>query len=506
MAKTSKTVPQKEVASSSQPAGGKTLVEPRLEECIPGECALNSDFKIDKASLIPGLGKDAVMRPLSSEEEISILTPKLAKDKKRKKTSTSKDPKPKKKKARKSKKNIIHLTKDYVRHPRKEDKKEKEDDSGLVARVGMCTEAPKATESVKAIETPSRDEGVSGRDLGEVPESPRIEDASHDKEPTVGTAIRAGLEAPRDGDNAPSDPLGAIEIGGSPLLPLFSEEMIQEARALKTPSIEGDHGREDPFHDYFTRVEDATGLSNLEVSRKDSGEASSLFNEAQQAMNRASALHREVFSRSRAELSRYEADIQRLTEERNSLNLLSGQKEENIKDLRTELATAHKDQTNRIEQEVDVMKAETLGWKESMDRLAAKKEVARAQLSSVESQLRGMKEKSLAQGKKIEEIEARLASELAKAKSEAEKAKAELEVIVAVYWADAEAAQVQARKGNPRGDPRSRFRSYRRDIKAKEHEADAGAVASSNDDDDGSKSGSENGEDLDGEEAAPEEN
>ena len=29
-------------------------VEPRLEECVPGGCALNSDFKTDKASSIPG--------------------------------------------------------------------------------------------------------------------------------------------------------------------------------------------------------------------------------------------------------------------------------------------------------------------------------------------------------------------------------------------------------------------------------------------------------------------
>ncbi|XP_070041189.1 uncharacterized protein [Nicotiana tomentosiformis] len=314
-------VPQKENTSSSWPVGDKTSVEPRPEECVLGVCVLTSDFKIDKASSVPGLGKDAVMRPLSGEEETSIPTPKLAQDKKRKKTSTSEDPKPKKKKARKSK---------------EEDEEEEEDDSGLVARVGISTEAPKATESVKAAETPSRDEEVSGRDLGKVPESSRIEDASHHNEPTVGMVVGAGLEAPRDGENAPSDPLGDIEMRGSSLLPSFFEEMIQEARALKTPSIEGAHGREDPFRDYFTGVEDATGLSDLEVSRKDSGGVSSLFNEAQKALNRASTFYREAFSRSQVELSRYEADIQRLTKERNALNLLGGQKEEKIKDLRAE--------------------------------------------------------------------------------------------------------------------------------------------------------------------------
>ncbi|XP_070050188.1 uncharacterized protein [Nicotiana tomentosiformis] len=233
-----------------------------------------------------GLGKDAVMRPLSGEEETSILAPKPAKDKKRKKTSISEDPESKKKADRKPKKNIILLIEDSVRRLREEEEEEEENDSRLVARVGMSTEALKATESVKAAETPSRDEGVLGRDFGEVPESSRIEDASHHNEPT--------------------------------------------------------------------------------------------------------------------------------------------QKVKRIEQYR---------------EEINMMKAETLGWKEGMDRFTAKKETTRAQLSLVESQLRDMKEKSSAQ--------------------------------------------------------------------AREHEADAGVLTSSDDDgddDDGTKSGFENEEDLDEEEASPEEN
>ncbi|XP_070047241.1 uncharacterized protein [Nicotiana tomentosiformis] len=186
----------------------------------------------------------------------------------------------------------------------------------------------------------------------------------------------------------------------------------------------------------------------------------------------------------------------------------------------------------RIEQfreEVDMMKAEILGWKESMDRFPTGKEVARAQLSSVESQLRGMKEKSSAQAKQIEELEARLASELAKAKSEAEKAKPDADTIVAVYRADVETAQVQAREATKTAQTQAHWIAElakcqsRREtleeihargfdltdeiIKAREIKADVGALASSDgDDDDGSNIGSENGEDLNGEEAAPEEN
>nr|XP_033513364.1 GRIP and coiled-coil domain-containing protein 2-like [Nicotiana tomentosiformis] len=174
--------------------------------------------------------------------------------------------------------------------------------------------------------------------------------------------------------------------------------MIREARALKTLFVEEGHRREDPFCDNFTGVEDATRLSDLEVSSKNSSEASGLFNEVQQALNRASELHREAFSRSRAELSRCEADLRGLTEDRNALKLLCRQREEEIKDLRAELAKAHQDQSDLIEQqkievigklreEVDTMKAETLGWKEGMDRFAADTETALSQLSSAKSQL-----------------------------------------------------------------------------------------------------------------------
>ncbi|XP_070040736.1 uncharacterized protein [Nicotiana tomentosiformis] len=244
-------------------------------------------------------------------------------------------------------------------------------------------------------------------------------------------------------------------------------------------------------------VEDATGLSDLEVSRKDSGEASSLFSEAQQALNRASALHREAFSWSPAELRRCEVDLRGLTEEMNALKLLCGQKEKETKDLRAELAKAHQDQIDLIEQ--------------------------------AESQLQGMREKISIQAKKIEELKARLASKLAKAKSEAEKAKAEAEVIVAVYRDNAEAAQVQAREAAETAQTRAYWIGKlakcpsRREtlkeihargfdltneiVKARDHEAEAGALATSDndDDDDGSKSGSENGEDRDGEDAAPRE-
>ncbi|XP_070040586.1 uncharacterized protein [Nicotiana tomentosiformis] len=151
-----------------------------------------------------------------------------------------------------------------------------------------------------------------------------------------------------------------------------------------------------------------------------------------------------------------------------------------------------------------------------MDRFAAEKEVARAQLSSTENQLQSMKEKSSAQVRRIEELEARLAYELATAKSDAQKAKADADAFVAVYRADAEVAQVQAREAAETTDTRAywaaeltKCRSRRETLeeihargfdltgeikRAKELEADAEALASDDDDDDddddGSKSGS----------------
>ncbi|XP_070042574.1 uncharacterized protein [Nicotiana tomentosiformis] len=162
-----------------------------------------------------------------------------------------------------------------------------------------------------------------------------------------------------------------------------------------------------------------------------------------------------------------------------------------------------------------------------MDRLAAENKIVQAQPLSTASQLQGIKEKSVVQARTIEELEARLVSELAKAKSDAEEAKANADAFVAVYQADAEAAQVQAREVSETAKTRAQWvgelakcRSRRETLeeihargfdltkeikRAKELKADAEALAS-DDDDDGSKSGSDSGEEHDGEETTPGDN
>lgn len=90
--------------------------------------------------------------------------------------------------------------------------------------------------------------------------------------------------------------------------------------------------------------------------------------------------------------------------------------------------------------------AETLEWKQNMNRLASEKDAARAQLSSVEHQLQSMKEENLVGTKKIEELEAQLSIELTKTSSEARRVKANTEKVVAVYRVDAEAAHALAKE------------------------------------------------------------
>ncbi|XP_070055133.1 uncharacterized protein [Nicotiana tomentosiformis] len=138
----------------------------------------------------------------------------------------------------------------------------------------------------------------------------------------------------------------------------------------------------------------------------------------------------------------------------------------------------------------------------------------------------------MVQARRIEELEARLASVVAKAKSDAEKAKADADALVDVYWADVEAAQIQAREAAETADTRAHWvaelakcRSLRETLeeihargfdlaeeikRAKELEADAEALVSNdedddNDDDDGSMSGFEKGGggEPDREETAP---
>ncbi|XP_070049938.1 uncharacterized protein [Nicotiana tomentosiformis] len=206
---------------------------------------------------------------------------------------------------------------------------------------------------------------------------------------------------------------------------------------------------------------------------------------------KASVLHHKAFFQSRGELSRYEAEVRKLTEERDTLKLLSEQREGEAKGLRAELEASRKEQVELAEQvqrifefnnidsglmannlvsqveqkfdvirqlrtEVDVVKLEAEEWKKNMDCLASKKETTRTQLASAEAQLLSLKDKSLVQAKKIEEFQSqlssancdreRLAIELAAARTKVEKTMENVDAMVVVYQSNIKAAQVRAKE------------------------------------------------------------
>ncbi|XP_070003758.1 uncharacterized protein [Nicotiana sylvestris] len=192
----------------------------------------------------------------------------------------------------------------------------------------------------------------------------------------------------------------------------------------------------------------------------------------------------------RAELSQCEAELWKVSNEEKALRLLCSQKEEELKDLRAELAKAQTNQAELDEQvtatlieygllgptseantsisqlqqklemigqlrgEIDQVKADCHRWKKNMDQLAANKEAVIVQLTSAETQLRGIKEKGLAQSKKIEELEVELSrdrAEAAQTKAEVEKTKATTDKTIFVYLRDATAVQAELREASDRG-------------------------------------------------------
>nr|XP_033509628.1 uncharacterized protein LOC117274450 [Nicotiana tomentosiformis] len=185
------------------------------------------------------LGKDAILRPPSGEEETPALVPKPTKDHKRKRASTSEDPQPKIRAARKPRKNTIPLTEESVRCLRDEDEEEEENDvSVLVARVKKTIDAPKAAGSMVVYEPFPRTEGISEKGSGKAPELLEIEDTSHRSQQTVDIFEGTDPEHLRTEQNAPSD---------LPTLPAFSEGAIREAQALGTLEIGRFHEGEIPF-------------------------------------------------------------------------------------------------------------------------------------------------------------------------------------------------------------------------------------------------------------------
>nr|XP_033516733.1 uncharacterized protein LOC117281052 [Nicotiana tomentosiformis] len=268
----------------------------------------------------------------------------------------------------------------------------------------------------------------------------------------------------------------------------------------------------DPYQDCFTGVGDASDI----------GDASLLLEEAQRFITRA-------ISRFRVDLGQCEVELQKVSGERDALRILCSQNDEAIKDLQADLAKAHEEEAEldkqvslillkygfdstvevnpslsqlqqkvemigSLREEVDQIKAGCNWWKETIDRLAAEKETILTNLLSADVQLQNVKQKSSAQAKRIEELEA----QLAEAKAEVESSKILADRSIAVYPDDAEAAQIEAREAADTADTRAhwiaelaKYRSQRETLeeihvrgldlteeikKAKELEAEAEAL------------------------------
>ncbi|XP_070016601.1 nucleoporin nup211-like [Nicotiana sylvestris] len=163
-------------------------------------------------------------------------------------------------------------------------------------------------------------------------------------------------------------------------------------------------------------------------------------------------IHKRAFSKSQADLARCEAELKKTLEERDVVKALYAKKEIKIHDLRVELTQACQGQAEYVEKfqqkadlkaklrkELKMKENETLGLRQGMHNLASEKETLREQLASLEHQLQGVKEDSQDRGLEIEELKAKSAAELAKAKSD-------VAAIMASYRADVEAASARARE------------------------------------------------------------
>ncbi|XP_019265226.1 PREDICTED: uncharacterized protein LOC109242819 [Nicotiana attenuata] len=210
---------------------------------------------------------------------------------------------------------------------------------------------------------------------------------------------------------------------------------------MRTPDVETTHEGSDIFRECLAGVEDGPDP-----------DAPFIFDEAQRLFRQAVLFHRQAFSKSRAELARCEAELRKLMEERDDHKRLYVQKEEEVRDLRVELAKARQEQTELIEkaqqkgelveqlrENLKMKEVETLGWKQHMNCLASEKDTLREQLTSIERQLQNAKEESLARSRTIEELEAKSAAELTKAKYQAE-------AFESSYRADAKAANTWAQE------------------------------------------------------------
>ncbi|XP_070040499.1 uncharacterized protein [Nicotiana tomentosiformis] len=315
MAKTSKTIPQEEKASSSRPDASPWFpgvvsdlagwVRQLVSTSSYAERSWRDLAKGRWEAKNHGLRDNVVKRlPPPGEEEV----PKPTKDKKRRRASPPDTPKPRKSRARKSKTDPVVLPADVVQTLRDEYEEGEDADCLLVARKREGIEVSRTAELVTVGEVQPQTEVIPEEGPSRVPESSGVEDAFCRE--SAGVPEGSSSEALQREENAPSDSLGAISIDDSPSGPTFSEGQFRDARSMGTSDVGTAPERDDIFRGCFTGIDDVSDL-----------DASLIFDEARRLLNQATTLHREVSSKYRAKLARCEADLKKLIEERDAIKL-----------------------------------------------------------------------------------------------------------------------------------------------------------------------------------------
>lgn len=151
----------------------------------------------------------------------------------------------------------------------------------MIARARTSTRVQKASKPVEIDADRPRIDEVGKDTSAQVPEPKGIEGmfprGKESIEEAIGTGAENELEAPQDRGSTSRDPRGAIKIRDSSLFPSIYDSLIRDTQAMETLHGEGTHREEDLFRSLFARIEDVTGLGDLEVLKESSGDASSSF-------------------------------------------------------------------------------------------------------------------------------------------------------------------------------------------------------------------------------------
>nr|XP_016454576.1 PREDICTED: interactor of constitutive active ROPs 2, chloroplastic-like [Nicotiana tabacum] len=444
MAKTSKTVPQKEKApSSSCSSKSKTVLPPRIEESIEWYHGTVKDLsgwvrqldltcpyvkhvwrdlaKTHWEAKNHGLGEAVLMREPPHGE---ANTPKPAKEKKRKKKSPVESPKPKKAKVQKPKVDSAALTSKVAESHRAGG--EEKDDSPLAHWGKRSVIASDLAESIvvepKASKLevadaflPRAEEALEGGS-NDVLESVGGQNISRAEGHSIDELGEPSSEAPQRQEKALIDPARVIDVGDSPPGPAFSPREIRDAHNREISDMGVSLRENDAFEGFFTGIREKPELN-----------APLIFEEAER-------LCKQAFAKSQAELTHYEEECRRLSLEADGLRALFTKKEEELHDLRARL--------EMLEQKDILMKEglrgrdiEILGLKQHVDEIAAERDTLQWKLTSVEHHLQDAREDS----HKYKDLFVNSVAALSAAKSEAD-------ALISSYREDAIATNARAKK------------------------------------------------------------